>query len=200
MKKLLLAAAALSALLLTGCASPLMNPVENAPTAIPKDKAVITFFRSNFVAKHTHAPLAQETADGGLKFLGMVSDGTKIRTEVEPGDYTFVVGGYTGKLLKAKVDANKAYYVRVETQQIPYSALFSLEAVKPAQLSDEFLQNLIKEAKLVEPNQKANDWFVKKHQLMERCLTAGKKRYDAETAEEKTVNTLTPEDGIHVLY
>jgi hypothetical protein len=199
MKKFLLAAAALSSLLLTGCATSLMNPVENAPAVIPQDKAVITFFRTNFFGKASQAPLARETADG-LKFVGMISDGTRLRTELAPGDYTFVVGGVTGKLLKAKVDANKAYYVRVETQQLLYTAQFSLAAVKPAQLADDFLVNQIRETKLVELNPQGEEWFVKNRWKMQKYLLAGKNRYEAETAEQKAVNTLTPEDGIDKLY
>jgi outer membrane murein-binding lipoprotein Lpp len=65
MKKFLLTAASLSVLLLSGCASSLMSPDENAGSSIPKDKAVITFFRTSVLGGAIQAPISEASSDGG---------------------------------------------------------------------------------------------------------------------------------------
>lgn len=199
MRKLLLISAALSSLLLAGCASPLMSPVENADNALPKDKAVITFFRTSTFGGAIQAPISKAVS-GGNEFVGVSSTGTKIREEVAPGEYNFVVSGENAHLLKAKVEANKAYYVRIEPRMGFWKARFNHVVIKPDQISDESLVKEIQGAQLVKINKEGEEWFKVHRQDMLEKLATGLKDYDEESAENRSSHTINPEDGIDKLY
>jgi hypothetical protein len=199
MKKLLLTAASLSVLLLTGCASSLMSPDENAAGSIPKDKAVITFFRTSVVGGNTQAMISEAAADGG-KFVGVASTGTKIRAEVPPGEHKFVVSGANAHLLKAKVEANKAYYVRIEPRLGFWIAPFNHVVIKPDQLADQSIIEEIQKAKPVKVNKDGEQWFNEHRQDMQEKMADGLKDYEEESAEDRSTHTLNPEDGIDKLY
>lgn len=198
MKKLLLGLFTLS--MLTGCASSLMSPVQDADNTLPKDKAVITFYRPSTLGFAIQAPIAKDTPEGDIEFVGVASTGKKIRKTVEPGDHFFVVGGEAYGPLKAKVEANKAYYVRVEPRMGWLKARFVNVVVPPEELAQESTQKDLKGSTLVEVNSSGEEWFKNQKASMSSKMDAAKEKYVDETEEEKKFNTLTPEMGIDQLY
>jgi hypothetical protein len=201
MKKLLLVTAALSALLLTGCASRngLMSPAESADRTIPNGKAVITFYRPAYEESRYQAPLAK-AVPGNVVFVGAANSGTKFREVVAPGEYTYVVAGDNAHLLKACVAADKAYYVRIDSKPGNWKADFTQTVVTPKQLSGAFAADQIKKQKLVKTNEMGEKWFTAHRTGMLEKLAAGMRDYDAETEEQQRTHTLRPEDGIDTLY
>ncbi len=198
MKKILLALTTL--FMLAGCASSLMSPTQDADNVIPKDKAVITFYRPSSIDIPIQAPIAREASDGSLEFVGVVSSGTKLRATVEPGDHTFVVGGEKSDLLKAKVQANKAYYVKLDQKIGILKDRFANVVIRPEELTNGPVQKDLKDAKLVEINSKGQVWFRKHYSSMMQNMVAAKNVYDMQSVDQKKTHTLTPEMGTDKLY
>lgn len=201
MKKLFLVTAALSALLLTGCASRngLMSPTESADQTIPSGKAVITFYRPAYEESRYQAPLVK-AVPGGVEFVGAGNSGTKFREVVAPGEYTYVVAGDNAHLLKARVAADKAYYVRIDSKEGKWKADFTQVVITPKQLSGAFAVDQIKKQRLVKTNERGEKWFAAHQRAMLEKLAAGIRDYEAENAEQQSTHTLYPEDGIDKLY
>jgi hypothetical protein len=202
MKKLFLVTAALSALLLTGCGgrNALVSPVETADSVIPEGKAVITFYRSEGPEYATfQAPVIKEEK-GGIKFIGAALEKKKIRDIVEPGEHTYVFAGENAQLLKARVAANKAYYVRIDASHAKWKADFTPEALRGKALSDPALVRTLKNAPLMQTNERGKQWAAGHQRGLTEKLAAGMRNFEEAPAKIQSRRILNPEDGIDTLY
>ena len=84
------------------------------PAAKP-DKGLVVFYRPSRAAG---AAIRFEIYEDSKGSLGMLSNGTIIQTDLEPGDYIFSVRSLSvdGRdVITVKVEANKVYYIKGET-------------------------------------------------------------------------------------
>lgn len=197
MKKLLFPI--IAALLLTGCASPLMDSIENPDNAIPKDKAVITFIRTSSFGGAIQAPVAREKNGDDVDFVGVSSTGTQIRDVVDPGEYNYVVSGENADVLNANVEANKAYYVRVEPRLGFWKARFVLYKVTSDELKEAKQQQKIKDCKVVELNEGGKQWFDYHKEGMRSKFLIGKEKYKNLEGDQLRIRTIKPEEGLDEL-
>jgi predicted small lipoprotein YifL len=201
MKKLLLAAAASLALALAGCSSKsrLMYP-EEARETIPEGKAVITFFRTHRQYIQ-YQPAILRFAGNKNTFIGIVSADTKIRDIVDPGEYQYVVAYKHGYLLKAKVEANKAYYVRVEPVIGVAKSRFVLHAIKPEVLaSNSAMRERLRDADLVYNTNRSERWYQSHSSRMRDISINSADSFKREPRALQQLHFLMPEDGIKELY
>lgn len=197
MKKLLFPI--IAALLLTGCASPLMTPVENPDNTIPKNKAVVTFIRTSAFGGGIQAPIAREKNGDDVDFVGVASTGKQIRDVVDPGEYNYVVSGENADVLNANVEANKAYYVRVEPRMGLWKARFVLYKVTSDELKDELQQQRIKDCKVVKVNEDGERWFTIHKEEMRSKLLIGREKYKKLEGDQLMIRTIKPEEGLDEL-
>ena len=91
----------LSTLIFAGCAS---NPMQvsssqSVQKAMP-DESQIVFMRSSFVGSAINASLYDVT-DEETKFLGIISNGTKVAHTTTPGKHTFMVVSEAADFMEA---------------------------------------------------------------------------------------------------
>jgi len=95
---------------LMGCTSSYMVKASNQDiTPPPAGMAQIVFMRSSIVAGAINAELF-EVVNGDLKFIGVISNGTKIVYKTTPGEKIFMTYGMAADFMKANVVAGKTYY------------------------------------------------------------------------------------------
>lgn len=190
----------LPVLFLTGCASKLMSPVTDNENIIPEDKAVITFFRTSKFGGAVQAPIAHETGDGEIEFVGVSSTKTKIRHVVEPGEHVYVVSGESADILKAKVEANKAYYVRIEPKMGWWKARFANKVMRKKHAESPKIKAAVSKSRLVTINERGKQWFEEKKKDMYLKMLKGKYIYEGASEKYQKSRTMNPEDGIDTLY
>ena len=177
----------LPSILLAGCASPLMSPVE--PASPSPDQAVITFYRDAMMGGAIQAPIAEESGDG-VALVGISSKDTKIQQVVAPGTHRYVVGGEDCHMIEASVEAGRSYYVEVDPRMGWVKARFHLVVRKDGEASE-----AVKDAAglgCIAPNAKGRTWFEGHHKSMLDKLREARSEHDYADAE----SNMTPADGI----
>lgn len=187
-------------LFLTGCASNLMSTVSDYENVIPEDKAVITFFRTSKYGGAVQAPIAHEKFDGDIEFVGVASTGTKIRHVVEPGEHIYVVSSETADIVKAKVEANKAYYIRIQPRIGAWKARFGNKVMRKKHAESPKIKAAVSESRLVIINERGKRWFEEKKKAMYLKMMKGKYIYENSNEKYKKSRNMNPEDGIDALY
>lgn len=166
-------------LVTSGCASKLMNPVNEGYTTVQDNKANVIFFRSSSFGGAIQAPIAED-ASNGVNFVGISSMDTKIQYKVEPGEHTFVVSGESAQIVKGVLAANKNYYVRISPRIGVWKARFHPNVVTPEELAKESVQKEIRNCKLVAPNTLGQDWFAEHRMDLIEKLRVGKEKFDGD--------------------
>ncbi|RRV07486.1 hypothetical protein EGJ27_12475 [Pseudomonas sp. v388] len=150
-------------LLLTGCSS-LMQPVDNPVVQpSPTDQAQVVFMRSAFTGKAIDASLYDVT-DGQTRFVGILSNATKIAYPVAPGHRVFMVVSEAADFLEADLVAGKTYYALVTPRMGMWKARFSLWPVSRDPKAEYSLQSSdfkdwISDTQLVTNSPKSLTWF-----------------------------------------
>lgn len=113
--------------LATGCVtSSHMSPVAgNQPLPIDPAKAQIIFMRPSSYGGAIQSSV-YEVENGKQEFIGIVSTGTKVAYNAEPGERLFMVVGENADFMIARMDANKTYYALVSPRIGMWKARFSL--------------------------------------------------------------------------
>jgi hypothetical protein len=203
MKKLFFVAAVSLALALTGCStkSHLMSRIKPTEYTVPEGKAVITFFRTHQRFIQYQAPILRVSDDYKTEFVGIVSTDTKIREVVDPGEYQYVVANKGGYLLKAQVEANKAYYVRVEPEPGFGKPRFSLQVIQPDTLeSTPVMLDKLRRARLVTPNARGETWYEENRVRLRNMVINSILSFNGKTKARQRLQILTPDDGTPRLY
>ena len=149
--------------LLSGCQSTLMEPVqEQALTNAANGNAQVIFMRSAFIAQAIQASVFDVT-DGTPKFIGILSNDTKIAHEVTPGEHMFMVVGESADFLKANVLANKTYYTIATPRMGFWKARFSLfpvrnDATGKFEYHTKKFDGMLNDSKFVKSGPKAEKW------------------------------------------
>jgi len=153
-------------ILVSGCQSTLMEPsTEQVETNSKSGNAKMVFIRSAFVGQAIQASVFDVT-NNETKFIGIISNDTKVSFDVTPGEHMFMVVGESADFLKANVIADKTYYAVVTPRMGFWKARFSMFPVRNDQSSkfqydSKDFKEMQKDAKFVKSGIKAEQWAVK---------------------------------------
>ena len=153
-------------LLLSGCQSTLMEPVvEQAQTNAQAGNAQVIFMRSAFVGQAIQASVYDVTS-GTPKFIGIVSNDTKVSHMVSPGEHMFMVVGESADFLKANVAEGKTYYSVVTPRMGFWKARFSMHPVRNDETAkfkygSKDFKEMLADSKFVKSGPKAEQWALK---------------------------------------
>ncbi|MCF0253899.1 MAG: hypothetical protein HUK26_06175 [Duodenibacillus sp.] len=199
-KRTLCALACLAPLVLAGCQSAL---VQQGPDAqVPADKAVITFYRPNYLGGVSQACIAYDN-NGTAALVGVVSANNKLQHVVSPGTHTFVVDGEGSSLMKAKVVAGKSYYAKISYRPGIILDRFALVAMH-GQDARTAMKDCM-DIPTVHNVPAAQTWFNAHIDTMQGKLNDAKKSFRANRKASKSevpyfesndVFTIEPGDGI----
>lgn len=149
--------------LLSGCQSTLMERAsEQVLTNATNGKAQVVFMRSSFVGGAIQASIFDVTKPES-KFVGILSNNTKIAYDVSPGEHMFMVVGENADFLKATVVENKTYYTIVTPRMGFWKARFSLYPVRndssgKFQYNSKDFNEMLDDTHFVKGGVKANQW------------------------------------------
>lgn len=152
--------------LLAGCQSTLMEPAtENVLTNNKNGNAQVVFMRSAFLAQAIQASVFDVTS-GEAKFIGVLSNDTKIAYETTPGEHMFMVVGESADFLKATVAEDKTYYAVATPRMGFWKARFSMFPVRnnltgKFQYKSDKFNKMLKSSKFVKKGVKAEQWASK---------------------------------------
>ena len=140
--------------ILTGCASSHMTAISDSPEKLTPapGKALVVFARTT-----SFGGAIQATLYDNDEYIGTISADTKIAYQAEPGKHMFMVIGESADFMEADLMAGKTYYSGVIVRPGFWKARFSFHP-NNRQISDKELKNWISGTKLVEPNDKGQQW------------------------------------------
>ena len=187
---------ALMCLMIAGCASKHMQPVQDtaAVTAeVGPDRAAIVFLRASSMGGGVQAPIV-EGENGQVKYVGIVSTGAKIRHLTAPGKHLYTVGGESSGFLEADLEGGKTYYVVVEPKFGAIKSRFALEPVTAATARTEEFKKDFDACEWRESKPEASTWFAEnKADMQSKFTDAQKKHTTGKPGDRKIVR---PEYGI----
>lgn len=181
-------ALAAGAVLLSGCASPVMEPVSDEPVATD-GMSTITFYRDNTFKSRHLVPVLEGTPDGQVSPIALLRNNQKVRWRTTPGEHYFSVNARHQRLLKADLKANKHYYAAVG----PKAGGFRLLPKTADDLADPACRERIKACETVSLNAKGNKWF-------HRRLMRLQYRMHRLFTEDLPTQELNAQDGIDARY
>ena len=188
------------ALMMTGCTAKYYT-VDKQPKEIAPGNATVTFYYPpTLTLAVPTAPVVVQTSENELAPVGIALAGCKLRYEVLPGRYHFMVGGKKATFVTVTAAPDKNYYVRLDNQ-IGYFGSASRYKIHPytrAELANKKIRNTIKRARLLKLNKDAEHWFVvNKDKLLEK-FNSGIDSY-RRAVEEGTQKEVRPRNGINKL-
>jgi hypothetical protein len=164
------------------------------------DTALVVFLRSSFVGSAIQSTV-YETEAAGQRFLGIVSNKTRLATRVAPGAHRFMVIAENADFLEATVEAGKTYYVLISPRPGMWKARFSLLPIRNDQNAQLSLQSAdfakwMKKTTLVEIAPEAEEWYREHQASINKKRDGYLKKWDRMTPADKSELTLNPEDGV----
>lgn len=186
--------------LLEGCVSKdMVRSSAAAPQSVP-GKAMVVFMHPFRMGGAIQSSV-YDTTNGNNVFIGIVSSGTKVAYQADPGTHLFMVVGENADFMNASLDAGKTYYVLVSPRMGMWKARFSLlpihndASAKYNLKSPEFSQ-WQRETNFVEKSGSANAWYSAHAADVATKQADYMQRWNTASAEQKAELTLRPEDGI----
>lgn len=184
-----------------GCAS---NPMQvsssqSVQKAMP-DGSQIVFLRSTLLGSAINASLYDVT-DEETKYLGIISNGTKITYMTTPGKHTFMVVSEAADFLEADFLPGRTYYSIVTPRMGAWKARFSLWPIrndgtsKYNTASAEFTK-WVNSTKLVHNSEKSEAWYASNKDSVKSKQLDYWPVWQQKTPEDLAERTLNPEDGI----
>ena len=191
----------LSTLIFAGCAS---NPMQvsssqSVQKAMP-DESQIVFMRSTFVGSAINASLYDVT-DEETKFLGIISNGTKVAYTTTPGKHTFMVVSEAADFMEADFLPGRTYYSIVTPRMGAWKARFSLWPIRNDGSSEyntesaEFTKWL-NSTKLVHNSEESEAWYTNNKDSVKSKQLDYWPVWQQKTPEDLAKRTLNPQDGM----
>lgn len=191
----------LSTLIFAGCAS---NPMQvsssqSVQKAMP-DESQIVFMRSTFVGSAINASLYDVT-DEETKFLGIISNGTKVAYTTTPGNHTFMVVSEAADFMEADFLPGRTYYSIVTPRMGAWKARFSLWPIRNDGSSEyntesaEFTKWL-NSTKLVHNSEESEAWYTNNKDSVKSKQLDYWPVWQQKTPEDLAKRTLNPQDGM----
>jgi hypothetical protein len=194
---------ALLLMLVTGAAEARSKRMAEAAQQQPTPaagQALIVFVRSSFVGSAVQATVYEVDGDG-QRFLGIVSNKTRVATSVAPGTHRFMVVGESADFLDAQVEAGKTYHVLVSPRMGAWKARFSLLPVRTDAKaehnvhSDEFAK-WISKSTLVEIAPEAEAWYAENRDSVDKKRRKYQPKWESKSDADKAERTLRASDGV----
>jgi len=191
----------LSTLIFAGCAS---NPMQvsssqSVQKAMP-DESQIVFMRSTFVGSAINASLYDVT-DEETKFLGIISNGTKVAYTTTSGKHTFMVVSEAADFMEADFLPGRTYYSIVTPRMGAWKARFSLWPIRNDGSSEyntesaEFTKWL-NSTKLVHNSEESEAWYTNNKDSVKSKQLDYWPVWQQKTPEDLAKRTLNPQDGM----
>ncbi|MBD8526735.1 hypothetical protein [Pseudomarimonas arenosa] len=163
-------------------------------------KALVVFLRSSFVGSAIQSSIYQVEGDF-QEFLGIVSNKTRIATEVEPGQHRFMVIAENADFLEAEVEAGKTYYVLISPRPGAWKARFSLlpirnDAAAKYNLHSADFKKWMKKTTRVEIGPDAQAWFEENQASITDKRVKYLQKWNDKSKEELAELTLNANDGV----
>lgn len=118
---------------LAACGGAQMMKADQEPT-IRQGESMVVFMRSSFVGSAISASVF-DVSGPETKFIGILSNGTKIAHPVKPGEHTFMVVSESADFMQATVLSGRTYYAMVTPRMGMWKARFSFRPVRQNELS-----------------------------------------------------------------
>jgi hypothetical protein len=192
--------AAITILLISGCATTKMVVASNQEMLIPdQDTSQVIFLRSSFVGSAIQASVFDVTT-GEPDFIGILSNESKLAWTGAPGQHVFMVVSEAADFMEANLDGGKSYYAMVTPRMGAWKARFSMHPVRASggnfqHTSDEF-KTWLENSNFVENTPESEAWFNENRDSIKSkqadYWAVWQKKTDADRAER----TLNAEDGI----
>lgn len=188
-------------LVLTGCASSKMLVLEDQTLITPAaDQAQVVFMRSTFVGSAISASLYDVTGDD-FKFIGILSNDTKLAYPVSPGEHTFMVVSEAADFMEANLSAGKTYYSMVTPRMGAWAARFSMHPVRNGgsgefQVSSDRFKKWLQKTNFVENTAESLAWFEASSSSVKSKQQKYWPVWQTKTPEALAERTLNPDDGV----
>jgi hypothetical protein len=201
MKRLLTAIALLVLLSLAGCAttSAVMAPSAAAAAVPEAGKAMVVFMRPSYYGGAIQSSVYDATHPA-QEFIGIVSTGTRIAYQADPGKHLFMVVGENADFLNATLDAGKTYYVLVSPRMGFWKARFSLlpihndPSAKYSTRSADFAKWQTS-THWIKKTPAADAWYRDNAAEITAKRADYMQRWNTASAEQQAELTLLPSDG-----
>lgn len=191
----------LSTLIFAGCAS---NPMQisssqNVEKAKP-DESQVVFLRSSFVGSAINASLYDVT-DEQTKYLGIISNGTKIAYRTAPGKHTFMVVSEAADFMEADLLPGKTYYSIVTPRMGAWKARFSMWPIRndaSTRYHTEMAEfnKWVSSTKLVTNSEKSKTWYENNKDSVKSKQLEYWPVWQKKSSEDLAERTLNPQDGM----
>lgn len=162
--------------------------------------ALVVFLRSSFVGSAIQSSVYETDADS-QRFLGIVSNKTRLATRVAPGAHRFMVIAENADFMEATVEAGKTYYVLISPRPGMWKARFSLLPIRNDQNAQLSLQSSdfakwMEKTTMVEIAPAAEEWYHKHQANISKKRSGYLKKWDQMSPADRAELTLNPEDGV----
>ena len=188
-------------LLASGCASTKMTVKSDQRMTTPAaDSAQVVFMRSSFFGGAIQASIFEVTS-GEPEFIGILSAGTKLAYEVEPGEHVFMVVSEAADFMEANLAGGKIYYSMVTPRMGAWKARFSMHPVRNGapgefQYSSERFQDWLMGTKFVANTPESEAWFKEHLYSIKSKQSEYWAVWQTKSEADLKERTLNPEDGI----
>jgi hypothetical protein len=164
------------------------------------DSALVVFLRASFYGAAIQSSV-YEVEDGGQRFLGIVSNKTRIATRVKPGTHRFMVLAENADFLEAELDAGKTYYVLVSPRVGVWKARFSLlpvrsDAAAEHNVHSKEFKEWMEKTRLVEIGPEAEAWYAENQRSIDQKRSEYLLKWNKMLPKDKANLTLRREDGV----
>jgi hypothetical protein len=183
---------------LAACAGPGKMMQATAPQEAPAakaDEAMVVFMRSSFVGSAIAASVFDVTDSGEPRFIGIVSNGTKVGYPVKPGEHTFMVVSEAADFLQAQVAPGRTYYVMVTPRMGMWKARFSLRPVRGSELGGSEFAGWNSGTQYVSNTAQSMNWAASNAADISQKRTSYWREWSSKPADQRASQTLNPEDG-----
>ncbi len=185
---------------LAGCQSSLMVKGGGEAHAPAPGKAMVVFMRPSSFGGAIQSSV-YDTAEPEDRFIGIVSAGTKLAYQAEPGDHLFMVQAENADFMIAHLDAGKTYYVDVKPRIGVWKARFSLipihdDPTAEYSLRSEAFAKWNRDTDWVTLTPEAEQWYRSHAADIRTKKLDYIKKWDAMLPADKAVLTLHAKDGL----
>jgi len=183
------AAVLLATGLLTGCSvqSHLMSPTGESATALrpaPR-KALVMFVRPGSRGDDVQAVVYE-----GDQFIGVLSSGTVVAYQADPGPHRFMVISEAADFIDAELGQGRTYYIEVAARMGAWRARFSLLPLSASANAGK-ISGALSEASVVAVNDEGRAWSSKNHESVMKKKAA----YEPKWLQKEARPLLRLEDG-----
>ena len=178
---------------LTGCQSSLMAKTADSvrPYEPNPAKAVVIFMRPSYFGGAVQSTVYQY--DDAPRFIGIVSSGSKIAYQADPGRHIFMVMGENADFLEADLTAGNIYYIEVEAHFGFAKARFSLEPIPQAKFDGKDFKKDVGKCDFVTNTPASEQWFIEHRQEVVEKHDSNFAKWQAKPDGKK--NRLAATDG-----